>query len=166
MKRSVIALALVVGGCADNAILELELTLPSVTVACGAGSAAVEARIPREGGCFFDQEWLDGDRAVLPIDTSESTHEISVVATGEDVTRTLCVRVRGCRADECPPPEITVGARADIEIERAFYLGRYTELALGPIDLCASSTTIVPPCEVRCEAPAPSCDPSAPHPCE
>lgn len=166
MSRLAIAFALFLAGCADNAILELELTLPSVTVACGAGSAAVEARIPREGGCFFDQEWLDGDRAVLPIDTSESTHVISVVATGEDVTRPLCARVRGCRTDECPPPEITVGARAEIEIERAFYLGRYTELALGPIDLCASSTTIVPPCEVRCEDLAPSCDPSVPHPCE
>lgn len=166
MRTAALALALGLAGCAENAILEIELTLPSLTLACGAGRAAIEARIPPEGSCFFDQEWLDGDSAVIALEPSERAHVISVLARGADVTRPLCLRVRGCPTETCPPPEVTIGPRAEIEIERPFFVGRYTRVALGAIELCADSTRVVPPCEVTCaDAPA-SCDPASPHPCE
>ncbi len=162
MKRLAVAILALASGCAENGILELELDLPAAADACGATEAALEARIPQEGSCFFDQEWLDGDAAVLALGAH---HEVSVVAAGADVARPLCLRVRACRGP-CPPPEITIGVRAEIELERAFYLGRYTHAALGTIDLCANTRTSIQPCEVTCDDPAPACDPSGPHPCE
>lgn len=163
-------IALVASGCAEDGILELDLVLPSAADACGATQVGVEARIPPEGSCFFDQEWLDGDHAVLALEPIEVRHRVSVVATAEDVARPLCLRVRACNADACPPPEVTIGVRAEIAIERAFYLGQYTALELGPIDLCADSRTDVGKCEVEgCAAGAPRdtfCTSEGRHLCE
>lgn len=162
--------ALVLVGCAENAILELDVALPSAADACGATQVAVEARIPPEGSCFFDQDWFDGDTAVLTLAEAPSTEEVSVVADGEDVTRPLCVRIRPCATEECPPPDLAIGARAEITIERAFYVGQYTRIELDPIDLCASTASTVDRCAVEgCAGGAPHddyCTPEGRHLCE
>lgn len=145
-------LALLLAGCADNAILELAVEVPEASCAA---AVALEARLPEPGaGCAFDQEWLDGDRAALALG---ATHAVSLVARGAEIDRPLCLRIRACvREDECPPLEVTRGARTEIEIERPFYRGHYTALALGPIDPCADASARVSRCEVEgCAGGAP-----------
>ncbi len=170
MTRALVMVWMVsLAGCADDGILEIELALPRAADACGATEVAVEARIPPEGSCFFDQDWFDGDSAVLALADTGSSERVSVVASSDDVARPLCVRLRACDGAGCPPPDVTIGVRAEITIERAFYVGQYTSVALGPVDLCADSSEGIGRCAVAgCAEGARDdyCTPDGRHLCE
>lgn len=138
-------LALFLAGCAGNAVLELEVVLPAAD-ACGV-ALGLEARIST--ACLFEQDWFDGDAAVLAIEEGVTAHQISLVAEGADVDRTLCLRARGCPdASACPLADVTAGRATNVEIPRAFYRGHYTRYSLL-IDPCVAQTLTIDRCDIE-----------------
>jgi len=119
------SLGVSVGGCADNAVLELELELPAA--ADGRGHAYVET-LSTEGldGADFDGPW-EG-RAVeqgFALGSSRSMQDVSVVASGASLERALGVRVRFCSDARCEASaDSTERREARWVFERAFYRGR------------------------------------------
>lgn len=160
--RTLLALAaLAASSCARNAILELELELPASPEPL---YVVVDARSDRD----FDAPWGDAALEAIPLPASCARAEpppacgertldptcslvVSIVGGGADEARPLRVRVRFCTDPACAldpqPPEHRV------ELERAFYLGRYTQARVC-IDAVPTSsapeTERIERCEVRC----------------
>lgn len=153
-------LALVASSCARNAVFELELELPSAPEGQGV-YAVVEAR----GG--VEAPWVgEGEGVALAEGCARSSEPpacanrtldprcsrvISVVGGEADLTRPLELRVRFCRDPECRGEERAPEHRVDVE--RAFYLGRYTQarVCLDALPTAeAPSAERIARCEVRC----------------
>lgn len=175
-------LVLVSNGCTRNAIFELELTLPVQPGDSPPLFAVVSARTD----VGFDQRWGEeplegiplpqscpavealecGDR---PLD-SACSETISVVGDGEDLGE-LRMRVRFCIDPTCSAPEDANAPEHRVAVERAFYVGRYTQARVCIDDVPATSD---PPaeqierCEVRCRdgAAAEHCRLDGTHFCE
>ncbi|HJL20047.1 MAG TPA: hypothetical protein RMH99_30560 [Sandaracinaceae bacterium LLY-WYZ-13_1] len=154
--------ALLLAGCARNAVLELEIDLPRP--AGRITHAVVQAR----SGAGFDGDWSQVPAVAVPLDASCVRPEpapacrdreldarcsavVSVVAGEAELAPPLSVRVRFCADASCTAPAAPAEHR--VAIERAFYRGRYTQ-ARTCID--ALPTDPAPPaepiarCEVRC----------------
>lgn len=164
--KTLAALALVLaGGCTRNAIFELELALPP-TPAGEQRYAVVEAR----SDLGFDQDWPDGPRVGVPLVTTcapvdpalpcderaldpECTAVVSIVGDGDDLVRPLFVRVRFCADPSCAAPRDESAPEHRIEVERAFYVGRYTQARVCIDDVPLVTSPIpdrIERCEVRC----------------
>lgn len=137
------------GGCADNAILELTLELPSGEE----GFAFVQFD---QGATFEEFEGstsLDG----FPLDGPASV-QVSVIADGDEIEAPLRVKVRFCQEPRCTFLD-PAGIESDdgvgelrFELERAFYRGRFTEHTLDlrtiPERGIPPTLSVVDKCEV------------------
>lgn len=156
-----IALALV-SGCTRNAILELELELPA-----SPAGARLFAVVDARSDLGFDEPWPSGALAGAPLGVACTRADpappcddrvldpacsmvVSIVGDAGDVPRPLRVRVRfcedeGCEADADPPEH-------RVEIERAFYLGRYTQarVCIDEVPAATSAPELIERCDVRC----------------
>jgi len=163
--RVLLVAALLLGGCARNAIFELELDLPPDP--SGIRYAVVQARDDAD----FSADWsavamVQGvrlqpacsrpdpspacdDRALDPTCSAV----VSVVGDEDDLTRPLRVRIRFCEDPACAAAADASSPETRVELERAFYTGRYTQ---GRV--CVDAVPPVPVgepirierCEVRC----------------
>lgn len=175
-------LVLVSSGCTRNAIFELELVLPAQPASGPPLFAVVSARTD----VGFDQNWgeepLEGirlptscppieelgcdDRALDPTCSAV----VSVVGDGEDVGE-LRLRVRFCIDSTCSAPEDANAPEHRVAVERAFYVGRYTQARVCIDDVPTTSNPPAEPidrCEVRCRdgAAAQHCRLDGTHFCE
>ncbi len=119
-------LALALGSCADDAILELELELPPIP-ADFRGYAYLETlSADHVDASDFEREWAGGAiEDGFTLASTGSTEDVSVVATGPSIARMLGVRVRFCFDSRCAAPQDRAVPREVRWIfERAFHAGR------------------------------------------
>lgn len=164
-ERLLIALAIVASGCARNAILELELELPP-----NPAGAQVYAVVQARGDLGFDEIWSDAPLEGIPLSRActrtdpappcadrmldpQCSAVISLIGDGDDLARPLHVRVRFCEDPTCSAPADATAPEHRVDIERGFYLGRYTQARVC-VDEAPTVTNAVPEvierCEVRC----------------
>jgi len=166
MRGVAFAALLLLGGCARNAVFELELELPA-RPAGGPGFAFVQIR----DDAGFDADWsaIGGPPAIpladlcgrptpapacqdRALDPSCSA-VVSVVGGDSDLARPLRIRIRFCGDPACAAPADAAAPEVDVEVERAFYTGAYTQ---GRV--CVDELPTGPPgpperierCDVRC----------------
>ena len=160
MRRCVLCIVLLVSGCARNAIFELELSLPAQP----AGAplyAVVQARV--DGG--FEASWDDiATSPGLPLcpRPSEGTCEdrvldpacasiVSIVADESELERPLYVRVRFCEDPACAASSDASAPEHRVEVERAFYRGRYTQARVCLDEVPPEpALDLIERCDVRC----------------
>lgn len=141
MRRAVAALLLV--GCAQNGVLELQIELPPAPEGTGPepwyGSVQV-----RRAGAAFGMPWEGDDPLSLELGDASQEDCISVNATEDDFD--LEIRVRFCRSPNClslldgSPPERL------FRLSHPIYIGRRT--------YWSTSIAAVPSCvdDADCEA--------------
>lgn len=154
-------LVLLLSGCTRNAIFELELELPEQPA-----GASLFAVVSARAGAGFDQSWDDVPSVAVALPESCVRAEelscsdrvidpacravVSVVGDGSD-TDELFVRVRFCADPDCVAGESAPEHR--LLIDRAFYLGRYTQVRTCIESLPESSDPlpeVIERCAVRC----------------
>jgi hypothetical protein len=127
--RALALLALVLGGCAQNAIFELHVTLPALhsdTPVAGTRYAPVGARFARlqvlPGTALFTEDRLQWITPAVPLTSVEQTTMVTATAEGDRIGQALHVKVQLCADADCSPP---VDQRW-YAFERTFYQGHYT----------------------------------------
>ncbi len=160
------AIAALASGCTRDAVLELELDLPAQP----SGGAMRYAVVQVQSDGSFDGTWADVPLSGQPLAASCTRPEptipcddrmldptcsevISVVAGQDAIAQPLSVRVRFCSDPTCSAPEDATAPERRVVIERAFYLGHYTQARVCIDDVPAMTDTdpqIIPRCEVRC----------------
>jgi hypothetical protein len=137
-------LALVLGGCAENAVLEVELTLPAQPAAPSPPLFAyVQAR--SADVVSFDEAWAGTDAVEgRALEDEETALPFSIVAGGASFARELGIRIRFCRSPDCTAVGDDRAPEARYRIERAFYQGQRTRLSL-PNDPAVDPLPPVPP---------------------
>lgn len=156
--RWIVAAALMLTGCAQNAILEVELDLPA------SNAAAADVRYVvvqgRSGEVDFATEWAGGGIAGgLELAPASQTVVVGIEADdSNEITDPLSLRIRYCRDETCTDPGDDDVQEVRVRIARAFYQGEYTELAkdlitLPPVMACTSCPVEGPidieKCDVR-----------------
>ena len=153
-------LVLLLSGCTRNAIFELELELPeqppgaplyaviSARTDLGFdhhwdGVASVAVQLPEE--CMRAPQLACEDRMIDP----ECRAVISVVGDGEE-SGELLVRVRFCADPSCAASGDVSAPEHRVRVERAFYLGRYTQ-ARSCIEKLPTTSNPAPHEIERCE---------------
>ncbi len=164
-RLALLALIALAPGCTRNAILELELDLPPQP----SGSALYAVVQVRSQGSF-DEPWDDVPLEGLPLGTSctrpdppipchdrmldpACSEVISIVAGEDAITEPLSVRVRFCSDPTCSAPEDAGAAEQRVEIERAFYVGHYTQARVCIDEVPAVTDPepeVIDRCDVRC----------------
>ncbi len=128
-RLSQLALALVLTGCAENAVLEVELTLPAQPATGAPLFAYVQAR--SADVVSFDEAWAGTDAIDgRALETAVSMLPFSVVAGGASFTRQLGVRIRFCASRDCTGLGDDRAPEVRYRIQRAFYQGHRTRVAL------------------------------------
>lgn len=137
--RSLFFAALLLCGCARNAIFELELDLPPRP--SGALHAVVQVRndadfsagwsgVPMAPGVPLPPACARPDPAPACDDREldpACSAVVSVIGDEDDLTRPLRVRIRFCEDPACGAAADAAAPETRVEIERAFYTGRYTQ---------------------------------------
>lgn len=165
MKR--LLLTLLLAGCGQNAVLELELTfvIPA-SGSCGRAWYRVQTLFAAETGdldCAFTGAAWDGapttsSRLLLPRGEPFAL-QTSIVGEGAEQREPLCVRVAYCATEDCTAVADNDGedggptAWTGFRIERAFYAGERTRLALAFRAATCGPDTLPPvgKCEVAAE---------------
>lgn len=149
-------LAIALLGCARNGVLELELELPPgdlvavVQARSGEGFAEPWPSEPAPSfalasSCSRPAEPPRCDERVL--DPSCSTI-VSIVGDDDEIEAPLAVRIRFCTDETCSDPD---PVEHRVEIERAFYVGRYTQARVCVDEIPSATTTeSIERCAVRC----------------
>ena len=130
--------ALAMVGCAQNAILELQVELPAAPPDDGTGKPwFAQIQVRRSSDHPFEIPWTGGDLTSVELGAAPQWDCISVQSFDEAID--LNVRVRFCRSSNCL--DIDDGRRRErwYEVEHPFYIGRRT--------YWRTSITEVPECE-------------------
>jgi hypothetical protein len=117
--------ASVLAGCAQNAVLELELDLPK-----NPGVTPVRYAVVRvvSGSVPFDQDW-QGDDALPPFaldPNATSAQHVSLDGSSEVEGAPVRVKVRFCRDPACSALGDDTAPEVRLQIDRAFYAGKRT----------------------------------------
>lgn len=159
--------ALLAGGCARNAIFELEVDLPPQPISVAPLFAVVQVASDRA----FEADWSELERlegialtptCARPLDpppcevrelAPDCSAVVSVVGDGDDAPRPLRVRVRFCEDASCTAARDATAPETRVEFERALYEGRYTQgrVCVDRVPSTPAPTpTVVDRCAVRC----------------
>lgn len=138
-QRAVLALlaAALLGGCAQNAYFELQVDLPPNP----AGETwYAQIQIRDSEGHSFGIPWMGGDVPTVPLTDARQWDCISV--QGVDASRSLHVRVRFCRSEDCLDLEDGDPPERLFSFETPFYIGSrtYFRIAVPSIPDCATDT--------------------------
>lgn len=145
-------------GCTRNAVFELELELPPaegryVVVEARSGATpdriGVAPPIPSSGSCARPDPAPPCEERQLDPACSAV---VSVVADEAEIEAPLELRIRFCVDPDCADPADEEAPERRVDVERAFYLGRYTQAracidALPPPD---APIELIERCDVRC----------------
>jgi len=129
--------ALVLGGCAQNAILELQVQLPEAPPDDGVGPWYAQIQLRRAADHPFDIEWMGGDLEGVELGDTPRWDCVSVQSA--DPSMDLHVRVRFCRSPDCLnlPHDATPRERW-YRLEHPFYIGRrtYWHTTIDSVPVC------------------------------
>ena len=153
MRVLVAVLVLSTLGCARNAILELDVTIPAQAIVDGRRYALVE--VADGVSAFDDDAFLQGEESIEVSTTETRTARFAVMGTS--AATEVRVRVRYCVAPRCDDIEMDVrpfmeGVRPGYRyvFERAFYVGRVTSYEIDVDPLSAGTESAVPETICRC----------------
>lgn len=140
MRRALLIAVLLVG-CAENAVLQVDLTIQTLEGASSSAFVLVDAQSREE---FNPDREDEGRRVELQPDATRSV-AFAVDASGEQIEQPLFLRVRVCDEDCASPVSTHV-----LAIDRAFYLGEQTSItqALTAADVFTDTPIPVTVCEV------------------
>ena len=139
-----LCLTLACAGCAQSAVLELQLMLPMQ-----AGSARfARVQVRRAEGHPFELEWLGQDVEAIELGAEPSRAQISVVSP--DSQTDVHIKVRFCVSPSCDAFEDDMAPELWYRVERPFYLGRRTSWATC-IDAIPTALPLTPIEVGRCE---------------
>jgi hypothetical protein len=118
--------ATISGGCAQNAILELEVVLPQLSGPDGEVFALLQPRKPE--GYPFENAWAGSDLPAIPL--SAVTRRVDMVSVESDDEATdLQIKITYCNSASCT--ELGDALRQEwFLIERPFYIGARTHVTL------------------------------------
>jgi len=114
--------ALLAGGCAQNAILELQIELPPAPAGSSARFAYVQVASPNSG-FDFGVDWGDEGFTVPLTDSSQWTC-VSVVGASPEVD--VNARVRFCQEERCLDVADGNAPESRIFVQDPLYIGRRT----------------------------------------
>ena len=121
--------ALAASGCAQNAVLEVELSMPANPAGEPPRFAYVQAQ--SSDTVSFDETWAGRDLLGVPLGSEPTTDAISLVTDDAAVMpRAIGLRVRFCVTEDCTGLGDDRAPEARFRIERGFYQGRFTRLEL------------------------------------
>ena len=154
-----LAVALSSLGCADNAILDVDLVLPMATAE--ARVAVLDVR-PASGFDFEGGIWQESD-VYPPLETELGASTTTVVGSvpAEHIEQDVLVRVRFCGEEACAASAPAVCFR----LERPFHAGEvstfHAEITSIPPStpsgsVCAISPTTITRCEIGCAGVGPT----------
>jgi hypothetical protein len=115
-------------GCAQNAVLELELDLPQSPSPATTRYAVVRVVT---GDVSFDEEW-QGDPQLPPfaLDPSAKTvQRVSLDGSSDVESAKVRVKVRFCRDPNCAAIGDDTAPEVRLQLARAFYAGKRTSYA-------------------------------------
>ena len=116
--------ALVAGGCAENAFLELQLELPP-TPAGDEEPWFARIQVRDAANNPFELQWSGGDPfGSVPLGPAARWECISVESRDEEID--VNVRVRFCRTPDCSDLGDPTDRERWFRIERPFYIGKRT----------------------------------------
>ncbi|MDQ3036232.1 MAG: hypothetical protein M3Y87_27775 [Myxococcota bacterium] len=165
-------LALALAGCAQNAVLELQLMLPARDALVTAPIFAL-VQVRRADAHPFEVDWQpQADAQAVELGDAPARVQLSVI--GRDPTIDLHVKVRFCGDPDCDGIDDADAPERWFAIEHPFYVGRRTAWAACVEDIPAarpSAPIEVERCEIHgCTAGGATsyCDPdgTGPHFCE
>jgi hypothetical protein len=154
MRALCAALVLLTLGCARNAILELDVTIPAQAVVDGRGYALVEVA---DGVSDFDDDAfaLQGEESIEVSGTEARTARFAVMGTSPSTE--VRVRVRYCVTPRCDDLDMDVRPFMDglrpghrYVFERAFYVGHVTSYEVDVDPLSAGTESAAPRTICRC----------------
>lgn len=117
------AIALTGAGCAQNAALEVELTLPPGPTDGTTMFAVVQARDAAE--FVLEEEWRGGDLEPIALIPGEAIEDhVSILST--DASTDLLIKVRFCTSPDCIDIDDATSPDRWFEIEHPFYIGKRT----------------------------------------
>jgi hypothetical protein len=122
--------ATLLAGCAENAVLQLEVPLPAAFVQ---DSGRIEYAVvqARRGPTDYDVAWLDEATDPIPLGDRPFVQRVDLVAEGETIGAPLAIKVVYCQqAEGCGRDTGGFEVSRWYRIERAFYTGAYTQLRL------------------------------------
>jgi hypothetical protein len=125
MRR--LALALFLAGCAENAVLELQVTLPPAPAPASEDDDPwyAQVQVRRSSAAFVeDGFWSGTDPRAIQLGESRQVDCISVVS--HDDTVSLNVRVNFCRSPDCDSDDRARVPELRYSLEHPFYIGRHT----------------------------------------
>ncbi|MFK7991367.1 MAG: hypothetical protein AB8I08_35450 [Sandaracinaceae bacterium] len=131
MRRAVIGLtaALLLAGCARNAVLELSITLPAATDQVR--FAFVEVSEDDLGENPFTVQWASSGLAAIPLGSTSESYPVSIVSDG--FRGDALLRVSFCADEDCmavgPPRDPLIEVRT--RIESPLYTGVATSAAVS-----------------------------------
>ncbi len=182
-RLAIVAIGLALAsGCTRNAILELELELPP-----SPAGTRLFAVVDAQSDLGFDDPWPAGPLEGVPLGVACTRADpappcddrvldptcsmvVSVVGDAGDVPRPLRVKIRFCEDAGCEAEADLAAPEHRVEIERAFYLGRYTQAraCVDEVPAATSPPELIERCDVRCRdgAAAMHCRLDGTHFCE
>lgn len=139
--RRVLLIAVLLVGCTENAVLQVDLTIETLEGTSSAAFVLVDAQSRQE---FNPDREDEVRRVVLQPDATRSV-AFAVDASEEHIEQPLFLRVRVCD-DDCASPVST----HVLAIDRAFYLGRQTSITreLTDANVFTDMPIEVPVCQV------------------
>lgn len=134
-RACLVAVALLGVGCAQNAILELQIQLPAAPTG---DTWFAQTQVRNADGHPFSIPWMGGDIESVPLEASPKWDCLSVESGNEAAD--LHVRVRFCRSADCL--DLDDGTRRErwYRLEHPFYIGRrtYHQIQIDSVPLCDS----------------------------
>ena len=118
-------LAMILAGCAENAVLELQVELPPAPQPATGEPWYAQVQVRRSTAGFVeDGFWSGTDPRTIQLGESRQWDCISVES--HDDTVSLNVRVNFCRSPDCGSDDRARVAERRYTLEHPFYIGRHT----------------------------------------
>jgi hypothetical protein len=142
-----IGLAVALASCAQTGVLELQLMLPAQPAGSPPLFALVQIR--RANDHEFEQLWSGDELAGVPLASTPTRTQISVI--GHDPSVDLRIKVRFCQTPGCTSIMDDMVPETWYELEHPFYIGRRTAWAACITSVPAARPASAPIPEDRCQ---------------
>jgi hypothetical protein len=122
MRRALLAVFLLLGGCAENAVLELQVQIPPAPDPSTETYAQVQVR--RADATGFDVSWTGDDPQGVQL--GQDAAWVCTSVDSHDATIDLDVRVRFCGSPACDALGDDSAPEVRYHLEHPFYIGHHT----------------------------------------
>ncbi len=135
MRRALLAMGVLLAGCAQNAVLELQVEIP----AAPSGDAVyAQVQVRRADATGFDVSWTGDDP--IGVELGQSASWVCTSVESHDGGIDLDVRVRFCKSATCDSLGDDTAPEVRYHLEHPFYIGRHTywSAQVAAVPECAS----------------------------